>query len=61
METILKVLGFFIGVFVLVNGIWVFIMPPTGDEPQGLAIIATGIFIPLIILYVARLDEEREA
>jgi hypothetical protein len=61
METIMKFLGFFIGLFVIVNGIWVFAMPPTGDEPQGLAIIAIGVFIPAIIFYVARIDERREA
>jgi hypothetical protein len=61
MEIILKLLGFFIGLFVIVNGLWVYAMPPTGDEPQGLAIIAIGIFIPAIILYVSRLDDKREA
>ena len=61
METIMKVLGLFIGFFVIANGIWVFTMPPTGDEPQGLAIIATGIFIPLIVFYVARLEERHAA
>lgn len=60
MQTILKVLGFLIGLFVIVNGIFIVLTPPFGDEPQGYAIIAVGIFIPLVILYVARLEDRRE-
>jgi hypothetical protein len=57
METIIKVISFFIALFVIANGIWVFLMPPFGDEPTGLAIIAVGIFIPIITLYIAKKDE----
>jgi len=60
MQTILKVLGFLIGLFVIVNGIFIVLTPPFGDEPQGYAIIAVGIFIPLVILYVARLEDRRD-
>jgi hypothetical protein len=49
-----------IGLFVIANGIWIVLMPPLGDEPQGYAIIAVGIFIPLITLYVARMDDRSE-
>jgi hypothetical protein len=61
METIAKVMGVLIGFFVIANGIWTVMMPPFGDEPQGYAIIAVGIFIPLITFYVARLDDQSEA
>jgi hypothetical protein len=54
METILKVISFFVGLFVIANGVWVIYMPPFGDEPVGLAIIAVGIFIPAITLFMAR-------
>lgn len=57
METIIKVICFFVGLFVIVNGVWVFFMPPYGDEPVGLAIIAIGIFIPIITLTVAKKSE----
>ena len=59
METIIKVISCFIALFVIVNGIWVAYMPPYGDEPIGYAIIAIGIFIPIITLYVANLGESR--
>jgi hypothetical protein len=59
METIIKVISFFIALFVLANGIWVAFMPPFGDEPVGFAIIAMGIFIPVITLYMAKLGEGR--
>jgi hypothetical protein len=32
-------------------------MPPAGDDPAGLAIIAIGIFIPIITLSVAKISE----
>jgi len=57
METILKVISFFVGLFVIANGVWVMYMPPYGDEPIGLVIIAVGIFIPIITLFVARSSE----
>jgi len=60
MQTILKVLGFLIGLFVIANGLFIVLTPPFGDEPQGYAIIAVGIFIPLLLLYVARLEDRRE-
>ena len=57
METIIKVICFFVGLFVIVNGVWVVYMPPFGDEPVGFAIIAVGIFIPIITLSVAKMNE----
>jgi len=57
MEAILKVLGCLTGVFVFMNGVWIVVTPPFGDEPQGYAIMAVGIFIPLIVLYLGRLTD----
>jgi len=59
METIIKVMSFFIALFVIANGIWVVYMPPFGDEPAGMTIIAAGILIPIIVLSVAKLGERR--
>ena len=33
MQTILKVMGVLIGLFVIANGVWTVLMPPYGDEP----------------------------
>jgi hypothetical protein len=60
MEALLKVLSFFIALFVIANGVYVCFMPPAGDEPQGLAIIAIGIFIPVLVLFIARIEERSE-
>jgi multisubunit Na+/H+ antiporter MnhC subunit len=57
MEAILKVISLFIALFMIVNGVYVIYMPPTGDEPQGLAIIAMGIFIFIAVMWIARLQE----
>jgi hypothetical protein len=55
--------GGIIGSFVILDGIWVAIAPPYGDEPQGYAIVAIGIFILLLTYELvrrnARLQEER--
>jgi hypothetical protein len=60
MEVMLKVISFFIALFVIANGVYVFFMPPMGDEPQGLAIIAIGIFIPILVLSLAKIEERHE-
>ncbi|MDO9550814.1 MAG: hypothetical protein Q7J03_07555 [Methanoregula sp.] len=57
METILKVISFFLGLFVIANGVGVVYYPPYGDEPLGYAIIAIGIFIPILTLFVAKMTE----
>ena len=61
MQLILKILCYFISLFVIVNGIYVFFMLPVGDEPQALAIIAVGIFIAILTAYVARIDARSDA
>ena len=60
MEAILKVISFFIALFVIADGVYVFFMPPGGDEPQGLALIAIGIFIPILVLFMAKIEERHE-
>lgn len=61
MQAIIKVLAFLIGLFVIANGVFLVLMPPFGDEPQGYAIIAVGIVIPIITMYVSRIDDRAEA
>ena len=57
METIVKVMGCLIGLFVLANGVWIVMTPPFGDEPQGYLVIAAGILIPLITLLLGRMTD----
>jgi len=54
MEKILQVLSIFIAFLVIVDGIYVYVMPPYGDEPVALAIILIGVFIPILTFSVAR-------
>ena len=61
MHIIIRIIGFFIGLFVIINGIWVILTPPLGDEPLGYVIITVGIIIPILVQYVAQLDDKREA
>ncbi len=56
MEAILKVMSCLIALFVIINGIWIVMTPPFGDEPQGYVIIAVGLFIPIITLAIAQLE-----
>ena len=61
MQIIIRIIGFFIGLFVIINGIWVILTPPLGDELLGCVVIAAGIIIALLVQYVAMLDNRREA
>jgi hypothetical protein len=61
MHVIVRILGLFIGLFVIINGIWVILTPPFGDEPLGYIIIVAGIIIPLLVQYVAVLDDKSDA
>jgi hypothetical protein len=54
-------MSIFIGLFIIVNGVWVILTPPFGDEPLAYVIIAAGISIPILVQYVAQLDDMREA
>jgi hypothetical protein len=57
METILKVVSVFMALFVIFGGMYVYFMPPSGDEPIAVAIIAIGIVIPLLTFSVAKREE----
>ena len=48
----LTIEGGILGFLVIINGIYVVVFPPSGDEPQGYAIFAIGIFIILVTLYL---------
>jgi len=61
MHMIIRITGYFIGLFVIVHGIWVVLTPPFGDGPQGYVITVVGIIIPILVWYVAQVDERREA
>jgi hypothetical protein len=52
MEAVLKVISCMLGLYIVANGVWVVQMPPYGDEPLGYLVIAAGLFIPLLTLYV---------
>jgi hypothetical protein len=54
MVSALMLEGWIIGLFVIINGIYIVAFPPAGDEPQGFAIIAIGIFIILTTLYLTK-------
>jgi hypothetical protein len=43
-----------LGLFVIIDSIWVVLMPPHGDEPQGYALTAIGIFLIFVVFLLAR-------
>ncbi|MFA6332992.1 MAG: hypothetical protein WCX22_08570 [Methanoregula sp.] len=53
MEPVIKAISCLVGLFVLINGVWIVLTPPFGDEPQGYAIIAVGFLIMLVTFYSA--------
>ena len=61
MHIIIKIISIFIGLFIIANGVWLILTPPSGDEPFAYVIIAVGIIMPLLVQYVAQIDDKREA
>lgn len=61
MHIIIRIISVFLGLFIVVNGIWIILTPPYGDEPVAYGIIAGGLVLPVLIHYFAQLDEKREA
>jgi hypothetical protein len=56
----LAIEGCILGLFVISNGIYVILFPPSGDEPRGYAIIAIGIFIIFATLHLDRIMEKND-
>ena len=56
----LTIEGCILGLFVIFNGIYVILFPPSGDEPQCYAIIAIGILIIFATLHLDRIMEKND-
>jgi hypothetical protein len=50
--------GGILGLFVILDGISVIAFPPAGDELQGYALLAVGIFIILMSWQMAQADRQ---
>jgi hypothetical protein len=61
MQIILRILSIFIGLFIMVTGIWFIQTPPFGDEPLAYVIVAVGMIIPILVQNGAQLDDKHEA
>jgi hypothetical protein len=61
MHIILRIISIFIGLFIIANGVWLIATPPFGDEPFASIVIMVGIIIPILVQYVAQIDDKREA
>jgi len=51
--------GLIIGILVILDGIYVVLFPPFGDEVQGYGIILIGVFVILAAVHLGRMDEKR--
>jgi len=52
--------GLVIGALIIMDGIYVVVFPPFGDEVQGYGIILIGIFIILAAYHLNRMAEKCE-
>ena len=43
---------------VIVASIWVIVMPPVGDDIQGIALMAIGFFMLVVVYYIMRLEHK---
>ena len=59
MEVIIKVISFFVALFVIANGVYTVYMPPSGDEPLGLAIVAVGIGVFIGVMWISRMQDQK--
>jgi hypothetical protein len=50
----ITVLGSVTGFLVILDGVYTFLYPPFGDEPQALALVAIGVFMILISLHMEK-------
>ena len=50
--------GLIIGILIILDGIYVVVFPPYGDEVQGYGIIMIGIFVILASVHLGRMDEK---
>jgi len=49
--------GLVIGILVILDGVYVVLFPPYGDEVQGYGIIMIGIFVILAAVHLGRMNE----
>jgi hypothetical protein len=49
--------GLIIGILIILDGIYVVVFPPYGDEVQGYGIIMIGIFVILASVHLGRMRE----
>jgi hypothetical protein len=50
--------GLVIGILVILDGCYVVLFPPYGDEAQGYGIIMIGIFVILAAVHLGRMNEK---
>jgi hypothetical protein len=50
--------GLVIGIIVVLDGCYVILYPPYGDEVQGYGIIMIGIFVILAAFHLGRMNEK---
>jgi energy-converting hydrogenase Eha subunit C len=43
---------------VIVASIWVIVTPPIGDDIQGIALMAIGFFMLIVVYYIMRLEHK---
>ncbi len=63
METnsLVKTGSVILGLCVIVASIWVFFTPPTGDDIQGIALMAIGLFMLAVVYSIIRLERKCQA
>jgi hypothetical protein len=50
--------GLVIGILIIMDGCYVVLFPPYGDEVQGFGILLIGIFIILASVHLGRMNEK---
>jgi uncharacterized membrane-anchored protein len=57
-NTLVRYGSIILALCVIVASIWVIVMPPVGDDMQGIALMAIGFFMLAVVYYIMRLEHK---
>lgn len=60
-DTLVRTGSIILALCVMVASIWVLVMPPAGDDFQGIALMAIGFFMLLVVYSIMQLEKKCRA
>jgi len=57
-DNIVKYGSIILALCVIAASTWVLVMPPAGDEIQGMVLMAIGFFMLVVVYYITRIERK---